>query len=234
MKQHTTTNGFAMLFTVLVMSLILTIAVGISNTTFKQTILSSLAKDSQAAFYQADSAMECALYYDITKEWFALNLSLDQVPLTLACGDAVLSLDTIVSSQNYLLYTQRVTDPTKGCFGILFDKATNPLFSVVQAKGYNVCQDNPRKVERVLEVRYAESPSGSGVIVPPIDPGLGGGTFDPITPVGGDLGGEISPTDNGGGPRTGGTPVKGGGRDDAGPQNGGDTGVSGLQTDLGE
>lgn len=160
MNYHThNQKGFAMLFTVLVMSLILSIAVGISNTTFKQTILSSLAKDSQAAFYQADSAMECALYYDITKEYFGLDLPLDQIPLTLPCGDLTMTFDAASSSQNYLTYTQVVTDPSKGCFNMVFDKATNPVVSIVQAKGYSVCQDTPRKVERVLEVRYTEKSS---------------------------------------------------------------------------
>ncbi len=206
MKQSSTTNGFAMLFTVLVMSLILTIAVGISNTTFKQTILSSLAKDSQAAFYQADSAMECALYYDITKGYFPKDVPFDQVPLTLPCGTQTMTFDVANSTPNYLFYTQVVTDPTKGCYGMLFNK-TSALFSAVQAKGYSVCQDTPRKVERVLEVRYTESEvDTTGVVVPP------GGTGDDTGPGSGDL----IPADEDGGDTRGGEIIRdiGGGSGD--------------------
>ena len=45
-------KGFALLITVVVVSLILSISLGISNLTFKQTILSNLAKDSQISFYE--------------------------------------------------------------------------------------------------------------------------------------------------------------------------------------
>jgi len=59
-------GGFAMLFTVLVVSIMLAIGLGISDITYKQTLLSSLANDSQLAFYQADSGVECGMYYDKT------------------------------------------------------------------------------------------------------------------------------------------------------------------------
>jgi len=62
--QQKNNQGFVILFAVLISSLILLISVGIFNTVQKEVILSSSAQESQAAFYAADSALECALYAD--------------------------------------------------------------------------------------------------------------------------------------------------------------------------
>src|SRR5688572_20777703 len=66
-------KGFALLFTVLIVTLLLSVSLGISNMTFKQTILSNLAKDSLVAFYDADGALDCGLYYDIGRDIFPEN-----------------------------------------------------------------------------------------------------------------------------------------------------------------
>lgn len=54
-----------MLFSVLIASLILLIGTGIFSIIKKEVVLSSYARESQRAFYAADSALECALYADI-------------------------------------------------------------------------------------------------------------------------------------------------------------------------
>ena len=61
MKQSSNTQqsvglkkGFAMLFTVLLVTLVLSIGLSISNIAFKQSILSGLSKDSQISFYAED------------------------------------------------------------------------------------------------------------------------------------------------------------------------------------
>jgi hypothetical protein len=58
-------KGFVILFSMLVSSLILLISAGIFNVVQKEVVLSSSARESQRAFYAADSALECALYADI-------------------------------------------------------------------------------------------------------------------------------------------------------------------------
>jgi hypothetical protein len=153
--KHTKRSGFAMLFTVLVMTLILSMALGISNITFKQTILSSLAKDSQIAFYQADAGIECALYYDLNVTTHSFN-GVNPIPPQLRCGDVTL-LYSGLSQPNYYVYTSA---PGSGpCIAsVSVDKRylmPPPLYVIVQARGNNVCQTNPRQVERALEVRYS-------------------------------------------------------------------------------
>lgn len=58
-------NGFVILFAVLISALILLISAGIFNVVKKEVVLSSAARESQRAFYAADSALECALYADL-------------------------------------------------------------------------------------------------------------------------------------------------------------------------
>jgi Tfp pilus assembly protein PilX len=147
-------KGFAMLFTVLVVSLMLSIGIGISNITYKQTILSSLAKDSQIAFYQADGGVECGMYYDVTKQSYPLGASVQNVPDTIWCGDEIFTINDSQSADDYFVYQQKIDDTSRPCATLLIDKKTEPGVNIVQSRGYNICSSHPRQVERALEVRY--------------------------------------------------------------------------------
>lgn len=57
-------KGFVILFAMLISTLILLITAGIFTVVQKEVVLSSYARESQRAFYAADSALECALYSD--------------------------------------------------------------------------------------------------------------------------------------------------------------------------
>ncbi len=150
-----TQTGFAMLFTVLIVTLVLSIAMGISNLSLKQTILSSLAKDSQISFYEADTAVECGLYYDTVLDMFPIGTDAGNAPGELQCGSDIFYLDPDTTVTDYIFYTQtEVVDTIAPCSSLLFDKSTSLGTSIVQGRGYNVCSTTPRQVERALEVRY--------------------------------------------------------------------------------
>lgn len=57
-------RGFTLFYAVLITSLLLSIALAVFNITLKELILSSDARESQNAFYSADTALECALFWD--------------------------------------------------------------------------------------------------------------------------------------------------------------------------
>ncbi len=63
-------SGFTLFYAVLMASLLLAIALAVLNISFKEFTLSSGARDSNVAFYAADSALECALYWDNTTRSF--------------------------------------------------------------------------------------------------------------------------------------------------------------------
>jgi len=58
-------SGFAMLFAVLASSLLIAVGASIFNISLKELQIATSVEASQAAYYVADSAEECALYWDI-------------------------------------------------------------------------------------------------------------------------------------------------------------------------
>lgn len=158
-SEHVDQRGFAMLFTVLIVSLILSIALGISNITLKQTILSSLAKDSQVAFYQADTAVECGMYYDLADR-FPLGSDPGSVAQEITCGNDGFKIDESQSFRDYLVFIQNTSNQVPPCSSIVFDKVTNAGTNeaIVQGLGYNTCAVSPRQVQRALQVTYSLTP----------------------------------------------------------------------------
>ena len=65
-------KGFTLLYASLIVSLILGIGLAILEITYQQLLLSSSAKESKFAFYNADAGLECALYYD-QSSWAIIN-----------------------------------------------------------------------------------------------------------------------------------------------------------------
>lgn len=153
-----------MLFTVLIVSLMLTIAIGIASITFKQNALSSLAKDSQIAFYQADAGVECGKYYDTKLFVLDENATIAmaqtdpaRVPPTIQCGNTILKLQD-ESYDHYFVYRQEYLKH-EPCFSIIFDK-TAPVDESgikkfkIRGNGYNLCDASPRQVQRSFEYIY--------------------------------------------------------------------------------
>lgn len=143
-------SGFALLFTVLVITLVLTITVGISSTTFKQGVLSGLARDSQTAFYQADRLLECALLYrNVSVEGLY-----DQNNNTFTCAGIVYE-KTLVSPSSSDLYFRDISGgnslaPCAVLRVIPKDSTSLDNTASLQSSGYNICQIHPRQVERTL------------------------------------------------------------------------------------
>lgn len=152
-------NGYAILFTVVVVSVISLMAIGLSNSSYKQIILSSLAKDSHLAFYQSDTAAECALYADN-------KLDMSIPPGLWSCGldsngnDYNLDVQPPdVSDPNTTLYYLKpdpiISTSNEPCFSIQITKDNVNFTSNIKGKGYNVCDvNNPRVLERLTEVDY--------------------------------------------------------------------------------
>lgn len=151
-------NGYAILFTVVIVSAISVITAGLTNAAYKQLVLSSLAKDSQTAFYQADTAGDCALYAD-RKEAFKTPPNIFNTG-SFTCGGV--DLDVSVSGGGYTIYpTSAVDNSNNPCFRIDVTKdsvSAAPLVkTTISAKGYNICNtSNSRTVEREIQINYTE------------------------------------------------------------------------------
>src|SRR5436309_966617 len=58
-------QGIALLITIILTGTLLLVATTIMNTAVKRAFLSDAGRQSQYAFYAADSGAECALYWDV-------------------------------------------------------------------------------------------------------------------------------------------------------------------------
>lgn len=151
-------KGYAILFAVIVISIILTISLGLSNIAYKQLIVSSVARDSELAFYESDTATDCALYAD-----FSLGTFSTATPQPIHCGVDKTGAD-------YVLDVSYSTDGTTDTYQATphdssWNTSINPCFTmtvlktaaktVVKGKGYNICNKaNARTVEREIDITY--------------------------------------------------------------------------------
>ncbi len=138
-------SGYALLFTMVIVTVIMVIATGIYSSISKQLVLSSTARDSQIAFYEADTAGECMLYASQVKTLLLLYTTSPRF----TCGGV--NLD--ITNPSIGIYEMNPDPTTKGpAFKIEVDESTIP--SVAKAYGYNLWQDSKRKVERGIEITY--------------------------------------------------------------------------------
>jgi len=92
-----TNKGFALLFAVLVSTLVLAIGASVISIALKQIVLASSSRDSQFAFYAANTGIECAIYWDLntptegnvfaTSTGSSLHDSDDVIRAAVTCGE---------------------------------------------------------------------------------------------------------------------------------------------------
>jgi hypothetical protein len=158
-------DGYAILFAVIMIGIILALSVGLSDIAYKQLVISSVASDSQLAFYQSDTATECALYQDFVNNAFPASTPPSPVPpAQVSCG-----VDS--TGNNYALnmsyapspdgtsevYTLAPLDPTSlaPCFIITTTRNTTSGATKIAAQGYNICnKTNARTVEREIDASF--------------------------------------------------------------------------------
>ena len=146
-------RGFTLLLAALVASLVLTLGLAIVSIARKSVNLSSIGRDSQFAFYTADTASECALYWDVRFNRFPTTTPAGTVQLT--CDNetktvAVSGLNPVVSTFEY--------EPNGRCAQVTVTKnATHPR-TIIRADGYSLgcaaIASNPRTLQRSVEIRY--------------------------------------------------------------------------------
>jgi len=146
-------KGFALLFTVIIVSAVSVITAGLTSAIYKQMILSSLVRDSQTAFYQADTASDCAIYADLVEVPKITDPTFIEKHKTndWTCGGLKLRTK-LVSASGYTLSLEDETI-SEPCFNIQVTRSGT--LTKIKAKGYNICdKTNPRTVEREIQIEY--------------------------------------------------------------------------------
>ncbi len=156
-------KGFVVLFTVLIASIILAIAIGTSGIAYKELVLSSAARESHYSFFAADTGAECALYWDITQNAFDTTQSppptfCDNIPLNLAINvnnDYVFSLP-LANDTSCAVVTVNKDEPDP--------QGGSDTYTQIRSLGYNAScltvanlqssSAYSKIVERAIEINY--------------------------------------------------------------------------------
>lgn len=82
-------RGFTLLLAALISSIVLALGTSVFGLVQKELVLSSIGRDSQFAFYAADSAAECALYWDIRHGIFSTTTA----PTEITCNGQTVPIE---------------------------------------------------------------------------------------------------------------------------------------------
>ena len=156
-------RGFTLLFAVLIAGVLLSVALAIFSQMYKSLLLSSASKESLAAFYAADSGIECALYWDLKHE--PLTSFSDSIFPNLNNPSGVVNTDIKCNGQNFTNgWTPGGTNPITTEFNLLFTDtggctkvkvSKGETSTTIESRGYNICDaSSPRKLERAVRVTY--------------------------------------------------------------------------------
>lgn len=174
-------KGFVLLFAVLISSLVLAVGISMISIALKQVQLSGSGRDSQYAFYVANTGAECATYWDLASSSVfrtnsneaTTNIDIECLGMritdnTLLCNPDINSDIGWCSSASGNIYKTKfrisydqdgVTEKKPYCADVIVSKeiGVNNLVSTttVTSRGYNTCDSaNPRRIERALEFSY--------------------------------------------------------------------------------
>lgn len=166
-------KAFVLLFAVVLSAVIFAIALGMTDIALKQVNFTTSAKNTNEAFFAADSGAECALFHDLN----GAQSLFGQVP---GFGSATSTVQTYCAGMAVDLNNgdpyEPQTNPPNGWTFILHSLGTGgqscaivnlkktlganqAINTTIISKGYNVGDQNcvssdVNRVERVLELRY--------------------------------------------------------------------------------
>src|SRR3989344_1549773 len=134
-------KGFALLYAVMISSMLLAIALGVTDISLKEIKFGTSAKDTNEAFFAADTGAECALFYD---------KSTGGVFITGTSPSITCNNDTFTANESPTSYWKFVLtglgSEEKGCAKVTVDKTDlapcNSLTCIV-SKGYNDGGNDP-------------------------------------------------------------------------------------------
>lgn len=150
-------KGFTLFIAIIVMGTLLLITAGITSLAVKQAFISSSGRESQAAFYAADTGMDCALYWDVNNSGGDDSAFSTSTSSTINCNNTVIPS---MGGGGYVLATSTFSftlSPNPYCATVTVNKiyVGGNLKTTIESKGYNTCDtSNSRRVERAVRATY--------------------------------------------------------------------------------
>lgn len=157
-------SGFTLFIAVVVMNLLILISFAIIEISLKELVLSLSGRDSQEAFYSADSGVECALYWDAKDPAVFPSKSGDSSDRALDCNSATENFQEDGAGNfsfrvKYYPDESSRTENSAYCADVSVKKYydSGGEFSgrvSVESRGYNSCQETARRFERAVRIDY--------------------------------------------------------------------------------
>lgn len=169
---HTTTTqrGFTLLLASLIASLLTSLGIAMFTIAQKEVILSSLGRDSQYAFYAADSGAECALYWDFNGAFTPDTVTHDARCNSTVIGeyrppDSTAPADLVIGGKPYsagLMTTNFYFEQNGHCVLVQVTKReTGQPSTIINSRGYSTACDTSgepiatsRTLERAVRMQY--------------------------------------------------------------------------------
>jgi len=152
-------RGITLFIAIIVMGTLLLVAMAVVSLSVRQSFISSAARDSQSAFYAADTGLECALFWDVANpagvSAFATSTTFD-----ITCNGQ--DIDNVGGSgvvEDGFAITEFTFDfpPDEFCSIVKVHKRMDESTpsTKIESFGYNTCDtSNSRRVERAVRATY--------------------------------------------------------------------------------
>lgn len=146
-------RGFTILLAALVASLTLALGISVFTIAQKQLVLSSIGRNSQYAFYAADTAAECALYYEMRHN--AFDTSLPVSPISCDGNTGIVVTHTALP---YPVDFEFEFEPNGYCARVTVTKNNIHPRTVIHADGFSVgcgqIETSGRVLQRSVEITF--------------------------------------------------------------------------------
>ncbi len=148
MKNKKYKKGFVLLMTLIIISITLSVGLGVFDIILREMLISGIQKESQKAFSNANSGLECAAYWDLKHKFYAPTYDIE-------CANNLIS-----GSMDSASTTDFTVNFDNGsCVKIEIDKNDSTCLKTtcIVSRGYNLdCNSSDsRKVERGIKSSYS-------------------------------------------------------------------------------
>lgn len=147
-------RGFTLFIAIIVMATLLLVSVGISAIVTRQAFITESNRESQYAFYAADTGVECALYWDV-KNGTGYSAFSTSTGTSINCNKNTSNPTNAwtVGGASVSSFTMKFLPDS---FCAIINVTKNPDgTTLIESHGYNTCSStNPRRVERAIRVTY--------------------------------------------------------------------------------
>jgi Tfp pilus assembly protein PilX len=152
-------KGVALYIAITVTGALVLISFAIIELALRQIALSSAGRDSQEAFYAADSGSECALYWDVKNSVGRSAFATTSWTSPITCNGQSINFTPVVSGTPPLNGTSTFNItflPEAYCATVSVSKSYSGGLPVtkIESRGYNTCVASPLRVERAIRITY--------------------------------------------------------------------------------